>query len=110
MDVAIPRGTEGTTEGTVTSYATSDPSGRFLVHARGARFNVPGAVYHVISRFVDRDWFIESEDERSLYLSLLGRALLESDWRWDRSRDTNHSRRERSADSDRRSALVAHSP
>jgi len=48
---------------------------------RGVRFNVPGAVYHVISRFVDREWFIETEHERSFYLSLLGRALSESDWR-----------------------------
>jgi hypothetical protein len=41
----------------------------------------PGAVYHLISRFVDRDWFITREHEREAYLSLLGRALSDSDWR-----------------------------
>ena len=37
--------------------------------------------YHLISRFVDRDWFIKTEQERQDYLDLLGRALTTSDWR-----------------------------
>ena len=41
----------------------------------------PGTVYHLISRFVDREWFIKREEERRLYLRLLGRALSTSDWR-----------------------------
>ena len=41
----------------------------------------PGRVYHLISRFVDRDWFITSERERREYLALLGRAITTSDWR-----------------------------
>lgn len=41
----------------------------------------PGRVYHLISRFVDRDWYITSESERACYLRLLGHALDESDWR-----------------------------
>jgi len=41
----------------------------------------PGRVYHLISRFVDREWFIQTELERGVYLRLLGHALDESDWR-----------------------------
>lgn len=41
----------------------------------------PRAVYHLISRFVDREWYITGEDERRHYLQLLGRALAQSDWR-----------------------------
>jgi hypothetical protein len=40
-----------------------------------------GCVYHLISRFVDREWFIKSEIERSTYLRLLSHALSNSDWR-----------------------------
>jgi putative transposase len=48
---------------------------------REARSIRPGGVYHLISRFVDREWFIETSDEREYYLSLLGRALRRCDWR-----------------------------
>jgi len=48
---------------------------------RTARFNVPGVVYHVISRFVDRDWILDDDSERHCFLDLLGRALRKSDWR-----------------------------
>src|SRR5688572_2889428 len=48
---------------------------------RVRRMIVPGVVYHLISRFVDRQWFITADDERACYLRLLGRALLMSDWR-----------------------------
>src|SRR5882762_8704116 len=48
---------------------------------RRPRQNSPGRVYHLISRFVDRDWFIATESERRVYLELLGRALQTSDWR-----------------------------
>ena len=49
--------------------------------SRKPRLVRPGHVYHLISRFVDREWFIASEEERERYLHLLGRALDESDWR-----------------------------
>lgn len=49
--------------------------------ARPVRFNIAGTVYHLISRFVDRNWFIEHEAERRGYIRFLGRALLDSDWR-----------------------------
>jgi REP element-mobilizing transposase RayT len=49
--------------------------------ARQPRRIHPGSVYHLISRFVDREWFIEKERERRFYLRLLGRALEESNWR-----------------------------
>lgn len=48
---------------------------------RKPRYTEPGTVYHLISRFVDRSWFFQNDDERSYYLRLLGRALAESDWR-----------------------------
>jgi REP element-mobilizing transposase RayT len=47
---------------------------------RAARHIRPGCVYHLISRFVDRNWFIKKEQERRDYLELLGRALTTSDW------------------------------
>ncbi|HEX5064098.1 MAG TPA: hypothetical protein VFV99_32200 [Kofleriaceae bacterium] len=48
---------------------------------RAPRLIVPGFVYHLISRFVDREWFITHERERRYYVSLLGRAISKSDWR-----------------------------
>ena len=42
---------------------------------------VPGTTYHLISRFVAKDWFVRSHVEREQYLRLLGEALEESDWR-----------------------------
>ena len=47
---------------------------------RAARSIIRGFVYHLISRFVDREWFITHERERKHYLSLLGRAIQKSDW------------------------------
>jgi hypothetical protein len=41
----------------------------------------PGVPYHLISRFVDREWFITTEAQRRCYVSFLGRALSNSDWR-----------------------------
>jgi hypothetical protein len=41
----------------------------------------PGAVHHVISRFVDRSWLLTEDAERARYLYLLGRSLQRSDWR-----------------------------
>src|SRR5574338_1050354 len=49
--------------------------------SRQPRHFIPGTVYHLISRFVDRDWLIRREQERRDYLELLGRALTTSDWR-----------------------------
>jgi hypothetical protein len=42
---------------------------------------VQGNVYHLISRFVAKAWFIDSAEERRMYLSLLGSAIRETDWR-----------------------------
>jgi hypothetical protein len=42
---------------------------------------VPGFAYHLISRFIENQWFIVTEHERTLYLRLLGRALSSSDWK-----------------------------
>jgi hypothetical protein len=49
--------------------------------SRIARLTVPHVLHHVISRFVDRDWFFASDVERARYLALLGRALSKTDWR-----------------------------
>ena len=49
--------------------------------SRKPRLIEPSFVYHVISRFVDREWYITREHERRYYLQLLGRALAQSDWR-----------------------------
>ncbi len=49
--------------------------------ARTCRNNLPNVVYHCITRFVDREWFFEDDEERAHYLRLLGRALKHSDWR-----------------------------
>jgi hypothetical protein len=38
-------------------------------------------VYHLIARFVAKEWFIESAVERRVYLSLLGHAIAMTDWR-----------------------------
>ncbi len=48
---------------------------------RTARLNEPGVLYHIISRFVDREYFIESDEERETYLRMLGHALDDTDWR-----------------------------
>lgn len=40
-----------------------------------------GIPYHLISRFVDREWFITKPNEREFYLRLLAHALDESDWK-----------------------------
>lgn len=48
---------------------------------RTPRRSRPGTVVHLISRLVDRNWYIASDAERTRYLQLLQRALLESDWR-----------------------------
>lgn len=49
--------------------------------SRHVRHFIVGTAYHLISRFVDRQWFISTEQEREHYLSLLGRALAMTDWR-----------------------------
>jgi hypothetical protein len=45
------------------------------------RRNIPSVVYHVIWRFVDQRWFLTNDEQRAVYLRLLGRALHKSDWR-----------------------------
>lgn len=47
---------------------------------RIARQIIPDVHYHLIWRFVDRTWFFTNDDERAVYLRLLGRAVGESDW------------------------------
>ena len=49
--------------------------------SRTPRSIIPGLVYQLISRFVDREWFITHERERTHYVELLGRAIEKSDWR-----------------------------
>lgn len=49
--------------------------------ARTCRNNLPGVVYHCITRFVDREWFFEDDIDRAKYLHYLGKALEHSDWR-----------------------------
>jgi REP element-mobilizing transposase RayT len=48
---------------------------------RVARLFAPGSVHHVISRLVDRRFFLDADEARARYLSLLGRSLAPSDWR-----------------------------
>ena len=48
---------------------------------RGGRSIESGRVYHIISRFVAKEWFIKSELERNCYVSLLGGAMAQTDWR-----------------------------
>jgi REP element-mobilizing transposase RayT len=48
---------------------------------RRKRRIIPDVTYHLISRFVDRDWFICSDSERAMYLALLGAAIASSSWR-----------------------------
>jgi REP element-mobilizing transposase RayT len=48
---------------------------------RHKRRTVPGIAYHLISRFVDRDWFISTNLERANYLKWLGKAIARSDWK-----------------------------
>jgi hypothetical protein len=49
--------------------------------SRGGGSAKEGAAYHLISRFVAQEWFIQSSAERSEYLRLLGRALAATSWR-----------------------------
>ncbi len=48
---------------------------------RFARLHVPGVVHHLIWRFVEHRWFLDSNAARNRYRWFLGRALDESDWR-----------------------------
>lgn len=48
---------------------------------RVARTTTPHAVHHVISRFIDKEWLVSSDQERERYLQLLGKALDHTDWR-----------------------------
>ncbi len=40
-----------------------------------------GVVYHLISRFIDRDWLVTEDRDREYYLKLCRRALATTDWR-----------------------------
>ncbi len=47
---------------------------------RIARVISPHTIHHVISRFVDKRWLLEDEQDRALYLRLLAASLAKSDW------------------------------
>lgn len=49
--------------------------------AREPRRIEPNVVYHIISRFIGGEYFINNQPERSFYLELQGRALRKTDWR-----------------------------
>lgn len=49
--------------------------------ARGGAGILDGSIYHLISRFVAKEWFIDSARERRMYLALLGTAIAATDWR-----------------------------
>ena len=51
------------------------------VMPRKLRCIEPTAIYHCIPRFVGQEWFIESKEERLMYLRLFGMAIAECDWR-----------------------------
>src|SRR5678815_1695229 len=44
------------------------------------RRNHPGVTYHLIARFVENRWFLDTPKARANYLRLLGRALVDTDW------------------------------
>lgn len=46
---------------------------------RYARLNVPGGVFHVISRCLNREYLIDGPEDRARYLSLIERAVERSD-------------------------------
>jgi putative transposase len=46
---------------------------------RYARFHVTGGLFHVISRFHDRRFYLDIEGAREKYLELLGQALKSHD-------------------------------
>ncbi|MEO8702387.1 MAG: hypothetical protein ABI867_20245 [Kofleriaceae bacterium] len=48
---------------------------------RIARCSIPGILTHIIVRFVDGTWFLQSSQERTKYLGLFGRAMAHTDWR-----------------------------
>jgi len=48
---------------------------------RLARRTLPGALHHVICRFVDGRWYLRDDEERATYLRMLGAALSRTDWR-----------------------------
>jgi len=48
---------------------------------RGGSKAKPGQIFHSISDFVGKEWFIETEVERQLYRNVLGLYLPETDWR-----------------------------
>ena len=49
--------------------------------SRGAADAQPGTIYHLISQFVAKEWFIATNRERRGYLWLLGSMMALTDWR-----------------------------
>ena len=48
---------------------------------RALRHIVPGVTYHLISRFVAREFFISSDADRRAYLDLLAHVVIRTRWR-----------------------------
>ncbi len=62
--------------------ATRTVSTRLLYVARKRRIYQPGAVHHLITRFVNDEFRITDDEERDAYQWHLQRAVKGSDWRW----------------------------
>ena len=54
---------------------------RLLTMPRFARFHVTSGLFHVISRFHDRRFYLDIEGARKKYLEFLGQALVSHDAR-----------------------------
>jgi hypothetical protein len=48
---------------------------------RKARSKAPGEVHHVISRFIESRYFLNTEEQRAHYLYLFSKAMKQTDWR-----------------------------
>ena len=57
------------------AFRTHSPMPRF------ARLHAPGALVHLISRFVNREFLLAGQPERDAYLARLATALGRCDWR-----------------------------
>jgi hypothetical protein len=47
---------------------------------RKARSKAPGEVHHVISRFIENRYFLETDEQRARYLQLFSKAMKQTDW------------------------------
>ena len=70
-----------TDDGIAVAALSSDARCRRELVMRGGAEAQPGVIYHLISQFVARTWFVESAVERRAYLSALSFELALTDWR-----------------------------